>query len=272
MSNIFRKKGFGLVIICVIAVSLLISFRVTKDAINDNEFSEMKSGSAKPPLDYSDAYDKVKDYADENGYSMNEYPESLIKLLAKAPESEQFVLEYPEEKNKSHKVNMKKYKNCDSVPLFIQWDTQWGYAPYGNGIVGLDGCGPTCLSMVAVYYLQDTKFSPDYVAHFADKNGYYVDGVGSSWSLISEGGKKLGLDVQEIPLDENVIMNNLQQGRAIICSVGEGDFTTKGHFIVLTAYNNSEITVNDPNSYINSEKKWSYERLAPQIRNMWTVG
>lgn len=271
MTNIFKKRAFGFVIICVIIVSLLIAFRVTRDAVENNEFNENKSGSAESAINYDEAYDKVKSYAGKKGYSIDEYPDSLIKLLAKAPESEQFVLEYPEEKDKSHKVSMKKYKNCDSVPLFIQWDTQWGYAPYGNGIVGLDGCGPTCLSMVAVYYLKDTKLSPDYVARFADKNGYYVDGVGSSWALISEGGKKLGLDVQEIPLDENVIINNLQQGRAIICSVGEGDFTTKGHFIVLTDYNNGEISVNDPNSYINSEKKWSYERLAPQIRNMWAI-
>lgn len=271
MSNIFRKKVFGLVIICVIIVSLFIAFRVTSNAINNDDFSEIKSYSDEATLAYNDAYDKVKSYADENGYSINEYPESLIKLLAKAPESEQFVLEYPKEAGKNHKVNMKKYKNCDSVPLFIQWDTQWGYAPYGNGIIGLDGCGPTCLSMVAVYYLQDTKYSPDYVARFAEKNGYYVNGVGSLWTLISEGGKKLGLDVQEIPLDENIVKTNLQQGRAIICSVGEGDFTTKGHFIVLTDYGNGEITVNDPNSYRNSEKKWSYERLASQTNNMWAV-
>lgn len=271
MSNIFRKKVFSLLILCVIIVSLFIAFKVTSDTINNDGFSEPKSASSESTLDYNEAYDKVKNYADKNDCSIDEYPESLIKLLAKAPESEQFVLEYPKEKGKSHKVNMKKYKNCDSIPLFIQWDTQWGYAPYGNGIVGLDGCGPTCLSMVAVYYLQDTKLSPDYVARFADKNGYYVDGVGSSWSLISEGGKKLGLDVQEIPLDENVVKNNLQQDRAIICSVGEGDFTAKGHFIVLTAYNNGEITVNDPNSYSNSERKWTYERLKPQIKNMWAV-
>ncbi|MDE6470258.1 MAG: C39 family peptidase [Eubacterium sp.] len=252
-------------------MSLFIAFKVTSDTINNDGFSEPKSASSESTLDYNEAYDKVKNYADKNDCSIDEYPESLIKLLAKAPESEQFVFEYPKEKGKSRKVNMKKYKNCDRVPLFIQWDTQWGYAPYGNGIVGLDGCGPTCLSMVAVYYLQDTKLSPDYVARFADKNGYYVDGVGSSWSLISEGGKKLGLDVQEIPLDENVVKNNLQQDRAIICSVGEGDFTAKGHFIVLTAYNNGEITVNDPNSYSNSERKWTYERLKPQIKNMWAV-
>lgn len=271
MSDIFRKKLFGLLIICAIIVSLFISLKVTSNAISNNEFAEVKSYSDEPTLAYNNAYDKIKSYADENGYSIDEYPDTLIKLLSKAPESEQFVLEYPEEKDKSHKVNIKQYKNCDSVPLFIQWDTQWGYAPYGNGIVGLDGCGPTCLSMVAVYYLHNTKFSPDYVARFADKNGYYVDGVGSSWALISEGGKKLGLDVQEIPLDENVVKNNLQQGRAIICSVGKGDFTAKGHFILLTDYSNGEITVNDPNSYRNSEKKWSYARIAPQINNMWAV-
>ena len=37
---------------------------------------------------------------------------------------------------------------------------------------------------------------------FASDNGYYVPGSGSSWTLISEGGVKLGFDVKELPLDE----------------------------------------------------------------------
>lgn len=273
MSELRNKKIFTLLILLILVISMLIALIVTKNAEDNNTVSktEKSSQAQTQTKNNKTAADIVKAYADKNGYTMSDYPEDLIKLLDKAPESKEFVLEYPKEKNKQHTVDIKKYKNCESVPLFIQWDTQWGYAPYGNGIVGLDGCGPTCLSMVAVYYLKDTKYSPDYIAKFSYDNGYYVDGIGTDWSLITKGGKKLGLDVKEIPLDEGVVINNIKQKKAVICSVGPGDFTQKGHFIVITDYSDGVFTVNDPNSYSNSDKKWSYDRLHKQIKNMWTI-
>ena len=48
-----------------------------------------------------------------------------------------------------------------------------------------------------------------------------------------------------------------------------GDFTTSGHFIVLTGVENGKIRVNDPNSKVNSEKLWDYDRLESQINNLW---
>ena len=69
--------------------------------------------------------------------------------------------------------------------------------------------------------------------------------------------------------DENAMANTLSYGNPIICSMGPGDFTDNGHFIVLTGYENGMFHVNDPNSKIRSEKTWSYEELKNQIVNMW---
>lgn len=252
------------VIIIIMAVSLLVSIKTVHKNNNESEKQTNIQSSQQ-------VIDRVQKYASSHGYAMSDYPARLLQLLETHPECEDFVLEYPKYKDKNAEPNMKEYKKCSSVPLFIQWDQRWGYAPYGDGIVGLDGCGPTCLSMCAVYYLQDTKLSPDYVADFAYRRGYYKDGVGSTWDLITKGGKKLGLTVNELPLDESVMKNALQQGSTIICSVGEGDFTTKGHFIVITDYTDEGFKVNDPNSYKNSEKLWTYECLSPQIKNLWSV-
>lgn len=46
-----------------------------------------------------------------------------------------------------------------------------------------------------------------------------------------------------------------------------GDFTTAGHFIVLTKTENGQIKVNDPNSRSRS-KIWNYETLEKQIKNL----
>ena len=123
--------------------------------------------------------------------------------------------------------------------------------------------------MVAIYLLDDTTLTPEYIANFSTENGYSLDGNGSSWTLISEGGERLGLSIEEIPLMESIITSNLKDGNPIICIMGEGDFTSTGHFIVMTDYVDGKIKVNDPNSKARSEKTWEYEKIKDQIRNLW---
>lgn len=53
--------------------------------------------------------------------------------------------------------------------------------------------------------------------------------------------------------------------------MGPGDFTTEGHFLVLTGVDeNGEILLHDPNSKKRSHQSWNLERLMKQIRNLWT--
>ncbi len=213
--------------------------------------------------------DKIKEFAEENGLLRTAWPEELIELLENNPDAEEFVLNYPIKKDQSFEIDLSEYEDTDSVPLFLQWDERWGYTIYGSNVMGLTGCGPTCLSMVLVYLLQDATYTPRYVADFAEDNNYYAKGSGSKWALISEGGELLGLDVTELPLDENRMKKNLEQGNPIICIMGQGDFTTAGHFIVLQGLEDGKFVVNDPNSKENSERLWSYEEISGQIKNLW---
>ena len=213
----------------------------------------------------------VKEYADSHRIPYSEYPEEIVKLFARNEETKDFVLSYPKEYNKKHGVNMREYESCETVPLFMQWDKRWGYIEYSGGVAGLTGCGPVCLSMAAYYLTKDANMSPDKIIEFAAENGYESGGNGSKWTLISEGGEKLGLEVTELPLDKTRILNNLQAGNPIICVMGPGNFTTTGHFIVLTGYNDGKISVNDPNSYKNSERLWTYEEIKGEIKNIWVL-
>lgn len=222
------------------------------------------------PLADTSAGQKIRDYAKEHELSYFQYPKSLIELLERNPETEKFVLEYPTAKDMEYTIDLSGYSR-DTVPLFMQWDQRWGYIQYGSDVAALTGCGPVCLSMAGYYLTGDEAYSPDKMLAFASKNGYYVDGIGSSWTLISEGGVKLGLDVTELPLDEGRIRANLEVGNPVICVMGPGDFTTTGHFIVLTGWEDGKIRVNDPNSIANSEKLWTYDQISGQIKNLWAI-
>lgn len=217
----------------------------------------------------TEAEQQVYAYAREKGVSYGRYPKDIIALLETNPETEDFVRNYPFREDIA--LDLSAYRK-DTVPLFLQWDPMWGYDSYGSSCIAVTGCGPTCLAMAGYYLTGDTDMNPKALADFAEKNGYYAPGYGSSWTLISEGAEKLGLTTTELPLVKKKITDALEAGNPVILAMGKGDFTTTGHYIVLTGVQDGAFTVNDPNSRVNSGKLWTYEQLEGQIRNIWAIG
>ena len=211
----------------------------------------------------------VHDYAELKKIPYGKYPKDLISLLETTPEARNFVLDYPF--REETEVDLSAYEE-DKVPLFLQWDPMWGYEKYGSSYLAVTGCGPTCLAMAGYYLTGDPEMNPLELANFAEDNGYYAKGYGSSWTLISEGGEKLGLKVQELPLVKKKMTDALEAGNPIILAMGKGDFTSTGHYIVLTSWDGEAFSVNDPNSRERSKQLWTYEQLEGQIRNIWAIG
>ena len=131
-------------------------------------------------------------------------------------------------------------------------------------------CGPTCLSMVYVYFTRDLNGTPREIASYCMKNGYYTES-GTSWSLWTDGLTALGLSGKELPLNENSMKKALDQGKLLVCSMRPGDFTTSGHYILLYDYDDTGFCVKDPNRVSNSSRTWDYDTLSPQIKNLWTI-
>lgn len=196
------------------------------------------------------------------------YPEEILKMLAKYPETVSFAEEYLYEKDTPAADTIGTVRKGE-IPLLLQWDKRWGYAEYGDFLIATTGCGPTCVAMVAAGLTGDVSITPKVVADYAEEHGYYESGVGSKWTLMTEGAENFGIKATELNLDETVLYSRLEAGSPVICSVGPGDFTTNGHFIVLAGVEDGKIRVNDPNSIINSGRLWTYQELASQICNLW---
>lgn len=199
-----------------------------------------------------------------------EYPQSLRDLLERNPETVDFVYDYPKEGKKQHEIDLSGEVTQGTIPLFLQWDERWGYQEYGSDMLAITGCGPTCLSMVYVYFTHDLNGTPREIASYCEKNGYYTEN-GTSWSLWTEGLPALGLSGKELPLGENSMKTALDQGKLIVCSMRPGDFTTSGHYILLYDYDDTGFCVKDPNRVSNSSRTWDYDTLSPQIKNLWTI-
>lgn len=201
------------------------------------------------------------------------YPDSLIHLYEKNTEAREFVLDYKDHVNddaSDESIDISGDVTDGKIPLFIQWDERWGYKTYGDDFLAVTGCGPTALSMVCVGLTGNLNMNPYAVAKMAQADGYYVNGSGSSWDMMTGLAGDLGLSANELGLDADTIRSKLRGGHPIICIMGPGDFTTTGHFIVLTGVkSNGDVIVNDPNSRKNSDKSWNLEEIMSQMKNLW---
>lgn len=233
--------------------------------------------TASPATETTDPYafahtpqDKLVVFARLNGLSIEEdWPEDMLELLVKNPDAVDYVLNYPLLKGTSQEADLSDLAGNGKVPQLYQWDERWGYSKYGGKEMGLTGCGPTCLSMVCLYFLGDAKYTPRYVADFADDHGYYTKGVGTEWSLMYEGAKNLGLNVEKIPPNAKTILSQLKQGNLVILAMGPGDFTTTGHYILLAGEQDGKAIVHDPNSSTNTAMLWDLTKIRSQIENLW---
>lgn len=268
--NLFMALSFlGCVVLIILILFLLLKPNNTEQVVYKENSTEV---DYEEYINSNSAQKIISDFAEKNNIDINEYPEKLFELLDKEKKSADFVLNYPTEKFKEQTFELtQEEKETDEMPLFIQWDKRWGYKKYGNDVAGLTACGPTALSMVAFHLTGNKDLTPDKIMDFAVKNGYCIEGVGSSWDLISKGSKKLGLNAKELPLVEKTIVNNLKKGNPVICVVGPGHFTKRGHFIVMYGYKDGKIMVKDPNSYKNSETLYEFSEIKDEIKNLWAI-
>ncbi|WP_158552051.1 C39 family peptidase [Roseburia sp. AF42-8] len=198
------------------------------------------------------------------------YPESMLTALANNPEMADFVSGYLDENGRTVE-GLTYLEREQEYPLFLQWDTRWGYLPYGDdSIIGLSGCGPTCMSMILYYLTDDEALTPDKLAAYAMSNNYYAEGIGTAWVFMEDVPLLYGIKVSEPRVTERAIKAELDKGAVIICAMGEGDFTVSGHFIVIYGYDETGFKVNDPNCVARSRKRWAFNEIEQQIKKIWT--
>ena len=199
-----------------------------------------------------------------------EYPKELIDLVKRNPETYDFVCSFKEEADKEHDIDLSEFENTDSVPYFCQWDVRWGFEQYNNKYFALTGCGPTCLSMVAIYLTGNSEYSPLWMGSFLDSHGYAVPGTGTAWSVFDDGIVEIGLYGTAIENSYDSICEALESGCPVIASMSKGDFTAKGHFVVFVSCDDNSIMVYDPNSKERT-REWDYSVLEPQIASVWAM-
>ncbi len=215
--------------------------------------------------------EETPDWADKLNFiaeNIGDFSNNGVKSVLSSPEKCDFVLRAaygPRENTPGAALHVRK----GTIPYLLQYDSRWAFTQYGSSYMGYTACGPTCLSMAAAGLTGKADYTPEYVADFAEKNGYYVDGAGTSWSLFTDGAEKLGLRCESVATDSGAMKKALRGGGVLIASMTQGDFTSAGHFIVIYKSGFGGFRVYDPSSVERSERVWSFDRLQGQIAQLW---
>lgn len=241
------------------------SVQANDEAAKDETEDKDTTDTAKKTETTEERIARVKQEATAAGY-----PAKVIELLDKNPETVQFVEDYGKKKDQTPAATVEAENGYSGMfPEILQWDERWGYSPYGTSIIAVSGCGPTCISMLVVGLTGDKTVTPAVVADYATQNHYVDSNNDTTWAFMTSGVEHWGLKCRESNGNESEVAKELQAGHPVICSMRPGDFTDIGHFIILTSYDNGNVTICDPFSLENSKKSWNYSEISSQIKAVW---
>ncbi len=155
------------------------------------------------------------------------------------------------------------------MPYLYQTDSQWADESYAGGTVAQNACGPTCMTMLYIYFTGDRSLDPGDMAARADQGGYAPTGA-TEWSYMTQGAAELGLVGTAVNPNRSDIAAQLEAGNPVVCSMRPGTFTTVGHYLVLTGIDrDGTVTIHDPNSVRNSVRRWGINEVLTQADMCW---
>lgn len=198
-----------------------------------------------------------------------EYSNTMMPTRAKGtPDHAEKVMRYYSiaTGDSSAEVSMLDGNSGLKVVYYNQGDAAWKSLPYGDTTIGIAGCGPTSMA-ICISTLTGKTVTPRQTAEWADKNGYYVSGAGSSHSIVPALAAQYNLKCTGIGKDKEKIINALRSGKLVVAIMGPGHFTTEGHFMVLTGVKDGKITIADCGSRERTGKTWSLDLIVNEARN-----
>lgn len=166
------------------------------------------------------------------------------------------------------------------VVYFNQLEEPWASLPYASSTVANSGCGPTSMAIV-ISTLTGKNVTPEITKSFAEDNGEYVQGQGTSHSFIGNAAAHWGLTCERVGKDRmDDVVQALKEGKMVveICEAYTITGGSSGHFIVLTGVtSDGYITIADCASRERTGKVYSVETIKSYGRDLsagafWIIG
>lgn len=189
----------------------------------------------------------------------SEPAESTVLYAAAPPEAP------PAESGNTYTLSIP--SSIGTLTYYNQYDARWADFLYGNrDPLGRYGCGPTVLAMLVTSFTEQTVLPSD-MAAWAAANNYWSPGAGTAHSFIPEGAAAFGFSVQPfLDYTDSGIRAALESGYILVALMGPGQFTSSGHFIIVTDYwSGNQVSVADPANLDNTLKPWDIQLILNEV-------
>ena len=240
-----KEKIVGIVLIISIIITLMIDLYVTYQ--KTGEIDQNKIGEALNIIQ-----DEIKDLNQSSTEipELKESDEQNLELQEVEDESFELQGEIAYEGGKAESWGLEA-KGQPQLTYISQIDSRWRYYPYtstGNTsqTIGSSGCGVASATMIIDSIVGNVSVTD--VADTFVKYGYRSANNGTYWSAYRAIADEFNIEYQETSNFETML-NKLRNNNYIICSVGNGLFTTGGHYIVIYAVDNDTLKIYDPYLY-----------------------
>lgn len=259
-----NKKKILIVIACILAVTSVLCGIFYPDKLINNTikeyqnivYNEIKAIDENIIIQDVTENDEISSYTEEIVENEDITLEDEIELEEEIiTENESFELQdeenisYDGDRAQSWNVELGEYKG---LTYYSQIDSRWKnilYTSIGNTsqTIGSSGCGPTSAAMVVSSI--KGAITPDTMANLFVKYGYRSANNGTYWSAYRAVANEFNIGYTETS-DIQKALDLLRSKNYVICSVGNGLFTTGGHYIVIVGIeNDSTLKIFDPYLY-----------------------
>ena len=162
--------------------------------------------------------------------------------------------------------------NPENRPIYLlQTDPRWRYEMYSaigdaSQTIGSSGCGPSAMSMIINEWI-DPSYGPRECCAWSKACGYRTTNNGTAWAMFKAIAVKYGLKfLQTAYASEATKFMDENPGALVVCSMGKGNWTTSGHFILMYECDGKYVYINDPVSTALHKQKNTFSLLKSQCR------
>ena len=247
-----KKRNIVLIVIAIF-IGILSGFGFY-NANKDNDTNEIIQSAVNEIKDYITTYNMSQEEIEElpttEIVEQTESEEQEVSAEQEV-ESEDFELQGEIAYEGSSEYPQVSLGNYVGLTYYNQTDSRWRYHQYSSigdssQTIGTSGCGPTSAAMV-VTAIKGTITPPEMGDLFV-QYGYRSANSGTYWSAFRWTADVFDIGYQECSsLDTAVDL--VRNNNYVIVSVGNGLFTTGGHFIVIVGIDGDTLKIYDPYLY-----------------------
>ena len=247
-----KKKIILIITSCILAIAgCLCGIFIQNDDLNNsiNTIQNVVNNEIENIDTYEMTDNEVQELPSTEIVEQNETDE---QNLEQEVEDESFELQgdiaYEGDRARSWNVTLGDYKGLTYYSQLDGRGKNKMYSSVGSysQTIGSSGCGPTSASMIVTAC--KGAITPDVMADLFVKYGYRSSNNGTYWSAFRAIADEFDIGYKETSNIDTAI-SLLRNNNYVVASVGNGLFTTGGHFIVLTGIDGDTIKVYDPYLY-----------------------